>query len=316
MAVPEVNKEMLRELESMGFPTAHAIRGLHFSGNASIEAAIDWIAEHENDPDIDQMPLVPINIEIESGKPTFAMEYVKIKAQELRQKLKVEEEKRMGTEREKERRRAGKEQLQAKRILEENERKRASAWRKAEQEEVKQARERILKRLEDDKAERRRNLGLPSEDHSSKKMTKHFQNTKISDEHDSSAISSATTVDNLQECLRSLKQNHLDEDARVKRAFQTLLTYIANVAKNPENEKFRKIRLSNPAFMDRVGSMFGGIEFLVLCGFEKLKLNGIEYLYMPRDKVDHRILRNAALELNSALNNPYFGMFSRKNDDY
>lgn len=86
-------------------------------------------------------------------------------------------------------------------------------------------------------AERRRNLGLPSEDHSSKKITKHLQkqqNTKISDEHvmpytnirfskiashdlflvsfnmqNSSTISSATTVDNLQECLRSLKQNHL-----------------------------------------------------------------------------------------------------------
>lgn len=28
------------------------------SGNASIEGAIDWIAEHENDPDIDQMLLV------------------------------------------------------------------------------------------------------------------------------------------------------------------------------------------------------------------------------------------------------------------
>lgn len=27
-------------------------------GNASLEAAIDWIVDHENDPDIDQMPLV------------------------------------------------------------------------------------------------------------------------------------------------------------------------------------------------------------------------------------------------------------------
>ena len=62
--------------------------------------------------------------------------------------------------------------------------------------------------------------------------------------------------------------------------------------------------------------MYGGIEFLELCGFEKLKLNGSEFLYMPRDKVDHRILRNAALELNSALNNPYYGMFSKKKDDY
>lgn len=32
MAVPKVNKQMLKELESMGFPTVRAIRGLHFSG--------------------------------------------------------------------------------------------------------------------------------------------------------------------------------------------------------------------------------------------------------------------------------------------
>lgn len=32
MVVPEVNKSMLEELESMGFPTARATRALHFSG--------------------------------------------------------------------------------------------------------------------------------------------------------------------------------------------------------------------------------------------------------------------------------------------
>lgn len=31
---------------------------LVFPGNISIEAAINWVAEHEDDPDIDQMPLV------------------------------------------------------------------------------------------------------------------------------------------------------------------------------------------------------------------------------------------------------------------
>jgi hypothetical protein len=31
----------------------------------------------------------------------------------------------------------------------------------------------------------------------------------------------------------------------VKRAFQTLLAYVGNVAKKPGEEKFRKIRLSN-----------------------------------------------------------------------
>ncbi|KAJ0988891.1 hypothetical protein J5N97_007247 [Dioscorea zingiberensis] len=314
MAVPEVNKEMLRELESMGFPTARATRALHSSGNVSIEDAIDWVAKHENDPDIDQMPLVPISIEIESGKPPFAIQEVKIKAQELRRRIKrvkEEEEKKMEREREKERRHSGKELLEAKRIQEENERKRALALMMKEQEDVKRARERILKRLNDDKAERRRQLGLPPEDPSTKKITTPLQNTQ-----GSSALNFAAMAEYLRECLRSLKQNHRDEDARVKRAFQTLLTYIANVAKNPDNEKFRKIRQSNPAFADRVGSMYGGIEFLEMCGFEKLKLNGSEFLYMPRDKVDFEVLRIAALELNSALSNPYFGMLSRRKDEY
>ncbi|RRT68936.1 hypothetical protein B296_00013246 [Ensete ventricosum] len=67
MVVPEVDSDLLGQLESMGFPTARATRALHYSGtillysvlgNSSIEAAINWVAEHEDDPDIDQMPLV------------------------------------------------------------------------------------------------------------------------------------------------------------------------------------------------------------------------------------------------------------------
>lgn len=39
-----------------------------------------------------------------------------------------------------------------------------------------------------------------------------------------------------------------DDEAKVKTAFNTLLTYAKNVATNPNEEKFRKIRLSNAAF--------------------------------------------------------------------
>lgn len=34
----------------------------------------------------------------------------------------------------------------------------------------------------------------------------------------------------------------------MKRAFQTLLTFVGNVARNPDEEKYRKIRLTNQSF--------------------------------------------------------------------
>ncbi|WZZ20057.1 hypothetical protein YC2023_121444 [Brassica napus] len=60
MVVPEVDKNILEELEAMGFPKARSTRALHYSGNASLEAAVNWVVEHENDPDVDELPKVII----------------------------------------------------------------------------------------------------------------------------------------------------------------------------------------------------------------------------------------------------------------
>ncbi|XP_068639215.1 uncharacterized protein [Aristolochia californica] len=305
MAFPEVDKKLLEELESMGFATAKATRALHYSGNSSVEDAVNWVVDHENDSDIDEMPRVLVEIKIESGKPSLTPEQVKIKAQELRErarKKKEVEEKRMEREREKERIRVGKEFLEAKRIAEENERKRVIAFRKAEKEEEKRAREKIRQRLEEDKAERRRNLGLPPEEPATVKASPLVMEEK----KNSLPVKPASKAGRMRDCLRSLKQNHKDNGAKVKRAFQTLLTYAGNVAKNPDEEKFRKIRLNNPTFHDRVGSLQGGIEFLELCGFEKIE--GGEFLFLPRDKVDIAVLKAAGAELNSAIANPFFGV--------
>nr|KYP56072.1 UBX domain-containing protein 1 [Cajanus cajan] len=132
MVVPEVDKKLLEELEAMGFSTARATRALHYSGNAGLEAAVSW--------------LVPANTKIEVAKPSLTPDELKAKQQELRErarKKKEEEEKRTEREREKERIRIGKELLEAKRIEEENERKRVLALRKAEKEEERRAREKI-----------------------------------------------------------------------------------------------------------------------------------------------------------------------------
>nr|XP_017180130.2 uncharacterized protein LOC103402632 isoform X4 [Malus domestica] len=84
MVVPEVDKKLLEELEGMGFSTPRATRALHHSGNASLEVAVNWVVEHENDPDIDEMPSVPINSKFEAPKPSLTQEQLKAKQQELR----------------------------------------------------------------------------------------------------------------------------------------------------------------------------------------------------------------------------------------
>ncbi|XP_028090278.1 UBX domain-containing protein 1-like isoform X2 [Camellia sinensis] len=328
MVVPEVDQKLLEELEGMGFPKARATRALHYSGNVGLEDAVNWAVEHENDADIDQMLKVPLNTKTEASKPSITPEETKMKAQELKEqarKKKEEKEKRrereangkregeenadtlvnyvlLHTFRNMERIRVGEELLDAKRIEEENERKCVVASRKAEKEEEKRAREKIRQKLEEDKAERRRKLGLPPEDPVAAKPSA----PAVEEKKSLVPVRPATKAEQMRECLRSLKQNHKDNEAKVKMAFNTLLTYARNVATNTNEEKFRKIRLSNATFQARVGALKGGIKFLELCGFKKI--DGGEFLFLPRDKVDMAVLNSAGTELNSAINNPFFGV--------
>ncbi|XVE72739.1 hypothetical protein DITRI_Ditri11bG0062800 [Diplodiscus trichospermus] len=309
----EVKMKLLGELESLGFPRARAVRALHHSGNSTVEAAVNWLIDHENDAEIDQMPLVAIDVDIESPQPSDITEAIKIKEQELRNRVRLnkhEEEKKREREREKERIQAGKKLLEARRIAEENERQRVLALRKAEKEEEKRAREKVLQKLTVDKLERKRGLGLPLESQAVKPSVPVMQEKKL---QNSLPVKSVKKADRMRECLRSLKHAHKDDNARVKRAFQTLLIYVGNVARSPDEEKFRKIRLSNPKFQERVGSLKGGIEFLELCGFERSE--GNDYLVFPRDKVDMELLNSAGSLLKSAITNPYFGLLEHKSED-
>ncbi|KAL2965998.1 hypothetical protein AAZX31_16G092700 [Glycine max] len=252
------------------------------------------------------MPLVDVDIDIESTESFPITEEMRMKAQSLRvqeRKRKEEEEKRLEREREKERIQAGKRLLEAKRIAEENERKRNLALKKAEKEEEKRAREKVLKKLEQDKLNRRYKQGLPLEGQAAVRSSA----IEIEQEKKSKSVYNTTAkAEQLRECLRNLKRNHQGEDARVRRAFQTILVYVGNVAKNPKEDKYRKIRLNNPLFQDRVGSLNGGVEFLELCGFERTG----DFLYLPDEKVDMALLNSAGLVLNSAMTNPFFGVLS------
>lgn len=54
-----------------------------------------------------------------------------------------------------------------------------------------------------------------------------------------------------------------------KTCFKTISVYISNILKNPTEEKFRKINLTNEAFQKRIGKINGGLSILKGAGFEE-----------------------------------------------
>lgn len=52
-ALPTFNAAAMAELEGMGFPTLRCQKALLATGNASAEAAMEWLFAHMEDPDID-----------------------------------------------------------------------------------------------------------------------------------------------------------------------------------------------------------------------------------------------------------------------
>ncbi|XP_031111631.1 UBX domain-containing protein 1-B-like isoform X2 [Ipomoea triloba] len=307
----QVNYGLLSELEFMGFSESRAKKALQSSGNSSIEAAINWLIDHENDPDDDQKSPdddqddpteVPVIIDIEG--PSISEE-VESRSQGLRDRArsKMEEEaKKLEREREKERIQSGKELLMAKRRAEETERERFIAQRKKDKEEERRARDRVRQKLLQDKAER---MGI----HGASLMNEEKRQNPLVTKSAPLPDYSAQRTELMRECLRSLRRQYKEDDTKVKRAFQTLLIYCRNVVNNPNEEKFRKIRLRNPAFQARVGFCREGIQFLELCGFERV--GGDQFLFLPREKLDMAVLKSAGIVLHSAITNPFFGLLSK-----
>ncbi|XP_052782196.1 UBX domain-containing protein 6-like [Mya arenaria] len=70
------------------------------------------------------------------------------------------------------------------------------------------------------------------------------------------------------EMASALMIHTLNKDKeKVKICVDTLCKYLDNIIANPEEEKFRKIRTSNKAFMERISPLRGTEEFLQAAGF-------------------------------------------------
>lgn len=61
---------------------------------------------------------------------------------------------------------------------------------------------------------------------------------------------------------------------KVKMCVDTICKYIDNIVENPNEEKYRKIRVGNKAFQERVSCLEGASAFLQSVGFEIRLLAG------------------------------------------
>mmetsp|Transcript_44596 Transcript_44596/g.113972 ORF Transcript_44596/g.113972 Transcript_44596/m.113972 type:complete len:413 (-) Transcript_44596:13-1251(-) len=307
MVQPEVNADLMQQLKDMGFPENRVTRALHFTGTENVETAITWIVEHEADADIDDPLFVPKS----SIKPALSPEEAKRKLEEMvavARKKKEAEEKEREKERERQRIEMGKQMALARKAEEEQALRRNAQVRQAEKEEEKRAMAAIKAKIEEDRKERRRKLGLPEklteEEKAAEAARKAAEAEKAAASRMGLPVKPVSAMDKMRKLLVDMKK--ADGEERAKVAWQTLLKYLGNVVKNPDEVKFRAIKLSNEAFQRRVGSATGAIEFLTVCGFQRDDAQGC--LTMPRDAVDLVLLNTAGGELNSALSNPFFGV--------
>ncbi|XP_073521421.1 UBX domain-containing protein 1-like [Phyllobates terribilis] len=177
----------LESLIEMGFPPSRAEKAVAATGNQGIESAMDWLMEHEDDPDIDEPTVLDTKEvaggqepqEMDTGSPEMdaSSERASLTEEEKerqtrrmmeliaqKQQERGEREKRERIEQEKQRRKQGQELSVIRQKMQEQEMQKAAEDRRKEKQEERMARERVKEKIARDKAERARRYGGSTSD--------------------------------------------------------------------------------------------------------------------------------------------------------
>ena len=115
-----INMETAKSLQAMGYSKNVSEKACLFS-QSNIDAALDWIMQHQNDPDFEEEAKIEVNQNQAQGSP-LDPEEAKAKARELQEKMRKihqEKQKQLDEEHEKMRIHSTKEMLKAQRAEEE-----------------------------------------------------------------------------------------------------------------------------------------------------------------------------------------------------
>ncbi|KAF7634979.1 UBX domain-containing protein [Meloidogyne graminicola] len=75
------------------------------------------------------------------------------------------------------------------------------------------------------------------------------------------------------------------EDIKIP-AMDTIKRYLQNIISNPTEQKFKRIKLSNKVYQEKVGPCKGAVEFLIATGFRKGLSDSEEFLVMDNTDVE------------------------------
>ena len=298
-----VDEDMLAQLKDMGIADARSRKAIHH-GN-TVEGALAWLEEHENDPEIDQpymvrkadtIPKRELTAEEKAEKLAKMTALIKQRRVERERAEKAEEIKR-----EKERRERGQKMDETDEKRKEMMKKREAERIKKEKDDTKKEKERLLAEIARDKEIRRRNNGvMPSVlgvDGYNPSAIQYDQAAPTGAaaagggagaEAKASAPSPApvlrkapaTTTTTASSVVASrppaeVVDNAIETLMKYRAgdvgsdALKLLYTFVNNIVANPSEPKYRSINTESAAYKAKLAPNVGPAALLKALGFEK-----------------------------------------------
>ena len=242
--------EVAKQLQEMGYSKNVSEKACLYT-NSNLDNALDWIAEHMNDPDFEKEERI---IKQEGGAPksTITPEEAKAKARELQEKMRkihLQKQKELEEEQERNRVRTVKEMAKAKKLAEENEMRLFIERQQREKQEAEIEKRKMLEQLARDKEER---FG--------KKFDPFTQDAKKKEyTHEENVMYYLKTIKTLYPPFRA--------GQTLKNCYNTIRIVLSNILKNINEDKFKKVKMTNQNVQERIGKIPLAVKTLNELGF-------------------------------------------------